>query len=132
MTENPEQRFGYLFGLLGGLLIALGGLVALVVGMTDVVLGRSIAALNAESGAVVLFVVGGLAAFFAWLGRHEWNNRPLAAGLVLVVLAVLGWFVMGLGTNVLALVGALFVFLAGILYLVDPAKKVVGHAMTAA
>jgi hypothetical protein len=128
MTDNPEQRLGFGFGLLGGILVALGGLVSLVVGMSDLVLGHSLAAVNAESAAVVLFVVGGLAAFFAWLGHRAWSGRPLTSGLLLVVLALIGWLVMGFGSNVLALVGSLFVFLAGILYLVDPAKRVVSSA----
>lgn len=132
MTENPELRLGYGLGLIGGILVALGGLFALVLGMADLIAGRPIAAMNAESGAVVLFVIGGLAAFFAWLGRHEWSGRPLAIGVLLVVLSVVGWLVLGLGANVLGLVGSLFVFLAGILFLLDPAKRIVGHVAASA
>lgn len=131
MTDNPEQRLGYLFGLVGGVLLALGGLVSLVVGVSDMVLGRSIAAVNAEGSAVALFVVGGLTVFFAWLGRHTWSSRPLTAGVLLVALALVGWLVMGVGGSVLALIGGLFAFLAGILYLLDPAKRAVGLAVAA-
>jgi hypothetical protein len=46
--------------------------------------------------------------------------------VLLVVLAVLGWVVVGIGANLLALLGSLFVFLAGVLYLLDPAKRAAG------
>ncbi len=131
MTENtPEQRLGYGFGLLGGILIGLGGLISLVLGISDMVAGRSIGALNAESEAVVLLVVGGLAAFFAWLGHREWSTRPLASGVLLVALAIVGWLVVGVGASLLALVGSLFVFLAGVLYLLEPAKKAIGPTVS--
>ncbi len=131
MTDNtPEQRLGYGFGLLGGILIGLGGLISLVLGISDMVTGRSIGALNAESEAIVLFVVGGLAAFFAWLGHRDWSTRPLASGVLLVALAIVGWLVVGVGASLLALVGSLFVFLAGVLYLLEPAKKAIGPAVS--
>ncbi len=131
MTDNtPEQRLGYGFGLLGGILIGLGGLISFVLGISDMVSGRSIGALNAESEAIVLFVVGGLAAFFAWLGHRDWSTRPLASGVLLVALAIVGWLVVGVGASLLALVGSLFVFLAGVLYLLEPAKKAIGPTVS--
>jgi hypothetical protein len=132
MSELTEQRLGYGFGLLGGVLIALGGLVSLIVGAADLVLGRPFGALGAASEAVLLFVVGGLAIFFAWIGRREWSSRPLASGVILVVLAVLGWLVVGVGADLLALIGSLFVFLAGVLFLLEPAKRAAGAVVSAA
>jgi len=123
MVELTEQRLGYVFGLLGGALIALGGLVSLVVGTADLFLGRPHGAIRAASNAVVLFVIGGLAMFFAWLARHDWNARPLASGMLLVVLAVVGWALVGIDASLLALIGSLFAFLAGVLFLIQPAKK---------
>jgi hypothetical protein len=131
MTELTEQRLGYGFGLLGGGLIALGGLVSLLIGTADILLGRPYGAIGAASAAIVLFVVGGLAMFFAWLGHRDWSSRPLASGVLLVVIAVVGWFVVGIDSNLLALIGSLFVFLAGILYLVEPAHKAASAALTA-
>lgn len=132
MSELTEQRLGYGFGALGGVLIALGGLVSLLVGAADLVLGHPIGALGAASEAVVFFVVGGLALFFAWLGHRDWSARPFASGVVLVVLAVLGWLVVGVGADLLALIGSLFVFLAGVLFLLEPAKKAAGAVVNAA
>ena len=131
MTDLTEQRIGYGFGLLGAALIALGGLVSLVIGAVDLAAGRPVGALGAASAAVVLLVVGGLAAFFAWLGRHDWSARPLVSGILLVVLAAIGWASVGLGANLLGLLGSLFVFLAGVLYLVQPAQKAVASLATA-
>lgn len=131
MAEITEQRLGYGFGLLGGALIALGGLVSLIVGTADLLLGRPLGAIGAASAAVVLFVVGGLAMFFAWLGRHDWGTRPLASGVLLVVTAVMGWAIVGIDANLLALIGSLFAFLAGVLFLIEPAKKAAAAVVSA-
>ncbi len=131
MAEMTEQRLGYGFGLVGGALIALAGVVSLVVAAIVAVAGHPFGAASAAGGAIVLFVVGGLAMFFAWLARHDWSGRPFASGVLLVLLAIVGWVVVGLDASLLALVGSLFVFLAGVLFLIEPAKKVVTHAATA-
>ena len=132
MADITEQRVGYGLGLVGGALIALGGLLSLAIGTADLVRGRSLGALNAASEAVVLFVVGGLAVFFAWLGHRAWSARPLASGVLLVVVAILAWAVVGVGANLLALVGSLFVVLAGVLYLLEPAKKAASAVVNSA
>jgi len=132
MSELTEQRLGYGFGVLGGVLIALGGLVSLVVSAADLIVGRPFGALGAASEAVVLFVVGGLAILFAWLGRRDWSSRPLASGVLLVVVAALGWIVVGVGADLLALIGSVFVLLAGVLYLLEPAKKAAGAIASSA
>ncbi len=131
MTELTEPRLGYGFGLLGGALIGLGGVVSLIVGAVELVRGRPFGAIGAAGNAVVLFVVGGLAMFFAWLARHDWRARPFASGVLLAVLAVVGWVIVGLDTSLLALVGSLLVFLAGVLFLIEPARRVVSPPASA-
>ena len=131
MTDLTERRLGFMFGLLGGALIALGGLVSLVASAADMFVGRMFAAANAGSLGLVLFVVGGLALLFSWLGRRNWKDRPLVSGVMLVVIAAIGWGVLGFGANLIALIGAIFVFLAGILYLVEPVRREV-HAVAPA
>lgn len=131
MAEITEQRLGFLFGLLGGALIALGGLVSLAFGARDLLLGHYPGAIGAASAGIVLFVLAGLALLFAWLGHRTWSSRPLASGVILVVLAFLAWVVVGVGANLLAIVGSLFVFLAGVLYLLEPAKKAITAAASA-
>jgi hypothetical protein len=131
MAEITEQKLGYGLGLLGGALIALGGLVSLVVGTADLILGRPYGAIDAASNAVVLFVVGGLAMFFAWLAHHDWSTRPLTSGILLVVLAVVGWAIVGIDSSLLALIGSLLAFLAGVLFLIEPSKKAAAAVVSA-
>jgi fermentation-respiration switch protein FrsA (DUF1100 family) len=126
MDNTSERGLGHLFGLVAGLLILLGGLVAVAFGFVDLALGRAVGAIGTLGGAVVLFVVGGLVLLFAHLGEHGWKDRPVATGVLLVVLAAVGWAALGLGTNLLALVGGIFALLAGVLYLIEPAH----HAVT--
>jgi hypothetical protein len=131
MSNLSERRLGYGFGLLGGGLILLGSLVSVLVGVVDLALGRPYGALSSVSLAAILFVVGGLAMFFAWLARHDWGDRPLASGVLLVVIAVVGWAFLGLGENVISLIGSLFVLLGGVLFLVEPATRA-AHSVVAA
>jgi hypothetical protein len=129
MVELTERRLGYGFGLLGGALVLLGALVSFVAGTVALVARHPYGALGTMSAAVVLLVVGGIALFFAYLGHRDWSSRPLPSGILLVVLAVIGWAVLGLGANVIALVGLLFVFLAGVLFLIEPTLHAVSTAV---
>ena len=129
MAEITEQRLGFGFGLLGGLLFALGGLVSLLLGTADLILGRPIGALNAASEGVLLLVIGGLALLFSWLGHRSWTSRPITSGVLLVLVAVIGWVVVGIGSSLLGLIGSLFVFLAGVLYLLEPAQRAIRGAV---
>jgi hypothetical protein len=131
MASFTERKLGYGFGLLGAFLIAVGGIVALILGAANLVTGHVLGGASMLSEAVVLFVIGALAAFFAYLGSHGWSDHPITSGVILVVVALLGWALLGLGANVVALVGGIFVFLAGLLYLVDPATRAV-HAVATA
>ncbi len=126
METTTERTMGHLFGLVGGLLILVGGLVAVIFGFADLALGRALGAAGALGEAVVLFVVGALVLLFAHLGEHGWKERPVASGVMLVVLAVIGWAVLGMGGNLLAFVGGILALLAGVLYLIEPAQ----HAVT--
>ena len=131
MVYLTEERLGYGFGLLGGVLLLLGALVALTMGAVSLVSGSLHAALNAWSETVVLAVVGGLAIFFAFLGHQSWRDRPTSAGLLLVVVAFLGALALGFGGNVVALVGVLFVGLGGLLYLIEPMRRAAHVVVTA-
>jgi hypothetical protein len=131
MSTLTERNLGFGFGMLGGGLVALAGLVSLVVGAIDLAIGRYFGALNAGTEGIVLLVIGGLAMLFAYLSHRTWKDRPIVGGVLLVVIAALGWGVLGLGANVIALVGAIFVFLAGVLYLVVPLKTSVTSAAPA-
>ncbi|MDE1822168.1 MAG: hypothetical protein KGJ23_04490 [Euryarchaeota archaeon] len=120
MSAITEKRLGYGLGLLGGLLIGLAGLVSLFTSAVNLAVGRAAGAIGYGSEGIVLLILGGLALLFAHLGYRQWNDRPIVSGVLLVVVAALGWGVLGLGSNVIAFLGAIFVLLAGVLYLVVP------------
>jgi hypothetical protein len=124
MERTTERTVGHLLGLIGGLLIVVGGLVAIAFGTADLVLSRWASAAGAVSEAIVLWVVGGLVLLFSHYGEHAWSDRPVTTGLMLVVLAVVGWAVLGLGSNVVALIGGILALVAGILYLIEPTTHV--------
>ena len=130
MENFPERAMGHLFGLVGGLLILLGGLAAVVFGFVDLAVGHAFGAAGALGEAVVLFVVGALVVLFAHLGEHGWKDRPVVTGVLLVVLAAVGWAALGFGANLLALVGGIFALLAGVLYLIEPAQHAVTKVVT--
>jgi hypothetical protein len=131
MSELTERKLGWGFGLLGGLLILAAAVVQVAVGAVDLVVGRTIGAFDAGTEAVLLFVVGGLALLFSYLAYRPWSGHPITAGVLLVVIGAIGWGVLGLGGSIIALVGALFVFLAGILFLLQPALTGVKTLATA-
>jgi hypothetical protein len=131
MEDTTERSLGHLFGLVGGLLIMVGGLVDVVFGFTDLVLGRMLGAAGVLSAAIVLFVVGALVLLFAHLGEHGWKAHPLSTGTLLVVLALVSWIALGLGTNVLALVGGILALVAGVLYLIEPMHRAASSIVAA-
>jgi drug/metabolite transporter (DMT)-like permease len=132
MEITTERTLGHLFGLVGGLLILVGGLVALVFGVADLALGHALAFAGAASEAFVLFVVGALVLLFAYLGEHGWRDRAFAAGVMLVILAIVGWAALGLGSNVVALIGGILALLAGVLYLIEPTRRAVADLASSA
>jgi len=131
MSDLTERKLGWGFGLLGGVLIMAGAVVSALVGTFDLATGRLTGALYAGSAAVLLFAVGALALFFSYLAHRPWSDKPIVAGILLVVIAAIGWGVTGFGGNVFALLGALFVFLAGLLFLLQPALSGVKTLATA-
>ena len=123
MVEVSEERLGLVFGLTGGLLLIVGAFLALAGGIVDVVAGHLPGAVTAWSETALLLLVGGLALFFSYLGRHAWHSRPVSTGILLVVTAVLGWATLSLGANLAALIGAVLLFLAGVLVLIPPLAR---------
>lgn len=123
MENLNERSMGHLFGLVGGALFIVGGVVAGAFGAAALILGNLASATGLFAEAAVLGVVGALVLLFAYLGEHEWSARPVTSGVLLVLLALMGWAALGLGLNVLALLGGIFALLAGALYLIEPSQK---------
>jgi hypothetical protein len=131
MENLTERNLGYGFGLIGGGLLVVAAIVSIVFGTVALVSGHPFAALNAGADALLLFVIGGLAMFFAYLAHGAWKGHPLTGGLLLLVTAGIGSLVLALNGDVIALIGAIFVFLAGVLFLVEPARSGL-HALATA
>ncbi len=129
MTTLTERNLSYGFGLLGGLLFLLAALVSVAYGTADLFVGHLTGAMSAGSEAVVLAVLGVLALLFAHLGFREWSARPIVTGILLVALSFIGWAVLAVGPNLVALLAAIFLFLAGLLTLAGPIAQ--GHGAPA-
>ena len=132
MANSTARNLGFAFGLVGGgLLIAAAIVAAVSAGIDYASAHAATAAITASTTAsVVLFVLGGLVLFFAYLGQKAWRDRPIASGIVLVVLAAVGLGVLGLGAGGIALVGAILVLIAGVLFLVEPATTMARSTAT--
>jgi hypothetical protein len=118
VTYRSERPLGLLFGVLGSVLLVLDGIFDLFKGAFFLAVHRPGASFSAFDQSIIFIVVGLIAGFFAILGRSRWGEGSLAAGLILVVLAVVGWLVLGLASGVLAILAALCLLIGGILYLV--------------
>lgn len=129
MANPTERNLAYGLGLIGGILVLAAALISAVVAAIDYAAGHPFPS-GPITAAVILFVLGGLVLFFAYLGQKAWRDRPIATGVVLVVLAAVTWAVVGLGVHVIALVGAILVLVAGILYLIEPATDLVRNSAT--
>ncbi len=123
MENVTERGMGHLLGLIGGALLTVGGVVAAAIGVADLILGRTAGAMGAFSETAVLVVLGGLVLLFAYMGEHEWKDKPVVSGVLLVLLALISWGVTDLGANALALVGGILAIVAGALYLIEPGQK---------
>ena len=120
MAEPEFRNIAFLMGLLGALLLILAAVVDFVGGIIFLALNHATYALvGAWAHSVIFAVVGVVIGLFAVIGRSSSRDGRVGSGVVLVVLAVVGWFGLGFGGELLALLGALFTLLAGILYLVS-------------
>ena len=119
MANPTERNLAFGFGLGGGVLMIAAAIVSAITAGINYANGHTNVT-TAVTATVVLFVIGGLVLLFAYLGQKAWRDRPIATGVVLVVLAAVGWGLLGLGANAIALVGAILALVAGILFLIEP------------
>ena len=118
MTADGDRRLALIFGVLAAVLLVLDAVLRFFLGVVLLASGRAHAAVGSVGGAVVFLVVGLIVGFFAVLGRTRDADRSLAAGLVLIVLALVGWLALGFGGSLLAILAAIFALISGILFLV--------------
>ena len=105
------------FGILGSLLIILDGLLRAIGGAIGAAFGHGQSALAAWDQAFLLVAVGAISGFLSLYGRSGPRDQGVGVGAVLIVLAVIGWFALGLGNGLLALLGTVLVLIGGILFL---------------
>lgn len=121
-SAEGDRRLGLVFGLLGSLLILLDGALRAIGGAILVALGHGHGVLGTWDHAFLLMAIGLITGFLSVYGRSGVRDRGLAAGAALIVLAVLGWFALGFGNEILALLGTILVLIGGILYVVVSAR----------
>jgi hypothetical protein len=119
MGARETRRAGFLLGLLAAVLLLVEALIHFAVGVAFLATGRTLGGLGSLGGSVVLVVVALLIGFFAFLGRARGADYAMVAGIVLVVVAIVGWLALGFGGSVLGILAGLFALIAGILFLVS-------------
>lgn len=118
MTADGDRRLGLIFGVVAAVLLVVDALLRFLVGIVFLATGRELAALGSADEAVIFLVLGLVIGFFAVLGRSRGADRSLAVGIILIVLALVGWLALGFGSSLLAILAAVFTLIAGILFLV--------------
>jgi hypothetical protein len=118
MSLESDRRLALVFGVIAAVLLIADAVLRFLVGIAFLATGRGLAALGSVDEAVIFLVVGLVIGFFAILGRSRTAERNLAVGIILVVLAIVGWLALGFSTSLLAILAAVFTLIAGILFLV--------------
>jgi hypothetical protein len=113
-----QDRLGFLFGVLAGVLLFIAALVTLVGGLADLVSGglSTRVLVNVTSRIILEVVIGLLFVFFAVIASRRQADYRLAGGIVLILLAVGTWVVLGL--ELFDALAGLFGLIGGILLLV--------------
>ena len=119
MTSGGTRGLAFLFGLFSALLFIVAAVISFVGGFVFLAFGTGGLAVGAFSRSLLNVVFGVMVGGFTVFGRSSVRDRSVAAGVVLVVLALLAWFALGLGRDLVGLFAALFGLIAGILYLVS-------------
>jgi hypothetical protein len=118
MSDGGDRRIAAIFGVLGAALLVLEGFIDLLRGVVYLAIGRGFGAFGPFDQAVILVVMGLVVGLFALLGRYRSEGRSLVAGVVLIVIAIVGWLGLGFGSGILGLLGTVFVLVSGVVYLV--------------
>jgi len=119
MSRLGDRNLGFLFGALGAVILIVAGVIDFFGGFVFLALGLGGHAIGAWDRSLLNVVLGVVIGLFAFVGRSSGNDRTVTAGVLLVVVAIVGWLGLGLAGGILELLGALFARLAGILYLLS-------------
>jgi hypothetical protein len=117
MSGSGGEGLALGLALLGGILIVLEGLVDAVRGAVFLAVGRTGIALGTWSQSLLFVLLGIVLIAVAVYGHGARSDGSRAAGLVLVLIPVLGFFLFGFLNGVLVLLGAVLVLVAGVVFL---------------
>jgi hypothetical protein len=118
MSDPTNRALAVMFGFVGAVLLILDGLFDFLLGAFFLAIRHPGAFVGSVAQAIVLVVVGLIVGLFTVVGRSRGRDESMAAGLILVVLALAGWFVLGFAAGVLSLVASICILIAGLLFLV--------------
>jgi hypothetical protein len=118
MSSDGDRRLAFVFGVLGALFLVLASVLRFFLGVVFLATGHGYIGVGAIGQSIIYLVVGLLVGLFALFGRRRGSDQALTAGIVLIVLAILGWFFLGFGGSILALLGSVFALIAGIVFVV--------------
>jgi hypothetical protein len=118
VSYDSNRGLGLLFGLLGAALLVLDGLFEFALGALFLVIRHPVAGVGAVDQAVIFIVLGLIVGFFTIFGRSRGHDETMAAGLVLIVLAFVGWLALGFASGLISLLASVLILIAGILFLV--------------
>jgi hypothetical protein len=118
MTADGDRRLALIFGVIAAVLLVVDAILRFLVGVVFLATGRELAALGSVNEAVIFLVLGLVIGFFSVMGRSRSADSSLAVGVILVVLALVGWLALGFAGSLLAILAAVFTLIAGILFLV--------------
>jgi hypothetical protein len=117
VSESGDRRIGAVFGLLGAGLLAAEAILDVAYGVFDLAARHGGVGSFPFGEALVLIVVALIVGFFSILGGLRPGGNAVLSGVVLVVLAIVGWLVLGLGGGLLGILGAVLMLVAGIVFL---------------
>jgi hypothetical protein len=117
LASDQNRRLALLFGVLAAILLIASGLIAFIGGFVFLALGFGGPAIAAWGRSVLDVVVGIVVGAFSLIGRSGPGDRALTSGVILIVIAIVGWFGLGLANGILGLLATLFCLIAGLIYL---------------
>ncbi len=118
MTAYEDRRIAFIFGILSAVLLLLAALLSFIVGVAFLITRSFHPAIGSIGDSIIELVVALLIGFFAFLGRNRGSDRSLTAGVVLVVLALVGWLALGFGGSILGILALVLALISGVLFLV--------------
>lgn len=121
VSEVGDRKIAAAFGLLGAVLIAFDGLLDLARSFLDLAVGRGGRAVLPFDQGLIFLVVSVIVVLFSVLGGWRREARAVVAGVVLVVIVVVGWLTLGLGSGLLSILGTVLVLVGGVVFLASGA-----------